>query len=179
MAILDIIEVPHPVLSAKARPVREDEFGPELQQKLADMAETMYAAPGVGLAAPQVADGRRMVVVDPGNEKEEHGGLPQRELIAMVNPEIVERGDDMISWEESCLSVPELYVQVRRHRRVRVRWRDGAGERHERVFEGFPAVVVQHELDHLDGRTIFDRASRIKRSRYLARKKKRDAARRP
>lgn len=177
MAILDIIEAPHPILSATARPVREDEFGPELERRLADMAETMYAAPGVGLAAPQVSDGRRLIVVDPGNEKEEHGGLPERELIAMVNPELVEHGDQTIVWEESCLSVPDMYVDVKRHKSIRVRWRDGAGQTHERDFQEFPAVVVQHEIDHLQGTTLFDRASALKRRRYLSRKKKRDRAR--
>lgn len=172
MAILDILEAPHPILAQKARPVGAGEFGDALRARLDDMAETMYAAPGVGLAAPQVGDGRRMVVIDPGYEDEEGNTHKGRDLLALVNPEIVERGADTIVWEESCLSVPEMYIDVTRARRVRVRFQDATGAFQERWFEEFPAVVVQHELDHLYGRTLYDRASRLKRARYLARRKK-------
>lgn len=167
MAVLDIVTVPHPVLAERARDVREDEFGPALEQLLSDMAETMYAAPGVGLAAPQVADGRRMVVIDAG-DKEERG----KHLYKMVNPRIVEWSDDTILWDETCLSVPELEVTVERHRRVKVQWREFDGQRCERWFEDYEAVVVQHELDHLIGTVLLDRVSRFKRSRYLKRVKR-------
>lgn len=172
MAVLEILTAPHPILSARARPVRPDELGPALKTFLSDMAETMFAAPGVGLAAPQVGDGRRIVVADLTDDGKADNPGRGKNVYHMVNPEIVERSRDKITFEESCLSVPEYYVDVDRARRVRVRWLDGDGGQHEAWFEDFPAVVLQHELDHLDGVTLLDRSSRLKRSRYLARKKK-------
>ncbi|MEL6343856.1 MAG: peptide deformylase [Myxococcota bacterium] len=171
MAILPILEAPHPVLAKKARPVQASEFTDALRQLLADMAETMYAAPGVGLAAPQVGDGRRILVADPGNQEDEHGEK-HPDLLLMVNPEIIERSADKMTYEESCLSVPEYYLNVKRALRIKVRWHDGHGNVLERWFEGFPSVVLQHEMDHLEGVTLLDRSSRFKRSRYLSRKKK-------
>ena len=109
MAILDILTTPHPVLAAKARDVRDDEFGPALTKLTSDMAETMYAAPGVGLAAPQVGDGRRIVVID-STSGENRG----QTLYRMVNATIVERSRKTIFWEETCLSVPELEVRMER-----------------------------------------------------------------
>ncbi|RME23527.1 MAG: peptide deformylase [Deltaproteobacteria bacterium] len=170
MAILEIIEAPHPVLAAKARPVRDDEFGDALAAHMQDMAETMYAAPGVGLAAPQVGDSRRVIVADPGNDPDEADD--ERQLYLMVNPVIIERSREMIEGEEQCLSVPEMTVRVRRHRRIVVRWRDPYGAPREEAFEDWAATVLQHELDHLDGTTLYDRASRLKRSRYVKRRKK-------
>lgn len=172
MAILPILEAPHPLLSAKARPVAEDEFGDGLAHLLDDMAETMYAAPGVGLAAPQVGDGRRILVIDPGFEGEEGEAQKGIFLMKMVNPVLLERSDDRIVWEESCLSVPEYAVDVKRSRRIRVAWRDAAGVPTEQEFFGFPAVVVQHEMDHLEGKTLLDHSSRLKRGRYLKRVRK-------
>ena len=167
MALLDIIEAPHPLLKQNARRVRDDEFGPELDRLLNDMAETMYAAPGVGLAAPQVADSRRILVADPGFEGEDGELKKGIELVHMVNPEITDRSSDLIKWEESCLSVPEFFVDVKRPMRVSVKWQDAQGAPHERAFEGFAAVVIQHEIDHLNGVIILDKSSRLKRSRYL------------
>jgi len=167
MALLDILEAPHPLLSQKARAVRDDEFGPDLARLLDDMAETMYAAPGVGLAAPQVADSRRILVADPGFEGEDGETRKGIELVHMVNPVITERSKDLIKWEESCLSVPEYFVDVKRSERITVTWRDAQGAAHERAYEGFPAVVLQHEMDHLDGVTLLEHSSRLKRSRYI------------
>jgi peptide deformylase len=172
MAVLEILTAPHPVLSAKARPVRADEFGPAIKTFLSDMAETMYAAPGVGLAAPQVGDGRRMIVADLTDDGKADNPGRGKNVYHMVNPEIVEKSREIITYEESCLSVPEYYVDVQRARRIRVRWQDAEGRTSEQWFEEFPAVVLQHELDHLEGVTLLDRSSRLKRSRYLARKKK-------
>jgi peptide deformylase len=172
MALLEIIEVPHPLLAQRAREVRQDEFGDGLAEHLSNMAETMYAAPGVGLAAPQVSDVRRVVVVDPGFEGEDGDSQEGRQLHKMVNPLIVEKSKETIIWEESCLSVPEMTIEVRRHRRIKVAWKNAYGEDQEKVFEDFSAVVVQHELDHLEGVTLLDRSSRLKRSRYLKRQKK-------
>ena len=117
MAILPILTVPHPLLLQEARPVREDEFGEALARRLSDMAETMYAAPGVGLAAPQVGDLRRMLVMDATEEKEDDGRREQaKHLQLVVNPEIVERSRDKIRWEEGCLSVPEFWEFFERPR---------------------------------------------------------------
>ena len=168
MAILDILEVPHPVLSAKARDVREDEFGQDLATCLENMAITMYAAPGVGLAAPQVGDSRRILVADPGNNDDGH----PRILYSMVNPIIMEKSTDYIPYEESCLSIPEFYLTVKRHRQIVVQWNDAFGNVRRETFEEFPAIVVQHEIDHLNGITLLDRASRFRRSRYLSKRKK-------
>lgn len=163
MALLDIITAPHPVLEQPARAVRDDEFGPDLEQLVSDMAETMYAAPGVGLAAPQVSDPRRIIVLDPG-ERHERG----QRFFALVNPRITDRSDDTIPWIETCLSVPEFEIEVERNRVIEVQWQDAAtGEPRSGRFEDFEAVIVQHEIDHLMGTILLDRASRFKRSRYL------------
>ena len=168
MAVLHIITAPHPILEDKAREVRPDEFGETLAKHLSDMAETMYAAPGVGLAAPQVSDSRRLVVID--SEAGEGGGTRLRKF---ANPTIVERSKESIFWRETCLSVPELEVEVERARRIMVRWSDPLnGETKEETFEGYEAVIVQHELDHLDGTILLARTSRFKRSRYIKRVKK-------
>jgi len=168
MAVLPIITAPHPVLEDKAREVRPDEFGEGLAKHLSDMAETMYAAPGVGLAAPQVSDSRRLVVID--SEAGEGSGERLRKF---ANPTIVERSKESIFWRETCLSVPELEVEVQRAQRILVRWSDPLnGETKEERFEGYEAVIVQHELDHLDGTILLSRTSRFKRSRYIKRVKK-------
>lgn len=175
MAILPILEAPHPILSKKARPVRDDEFTPALEKLLADMAETMYAAPGVGLAAPQIGDSRRILVADPGNQ-EDDDGEKHLDLLLMVNPVIAERSREKITYEESCLSVPEYYLDVKRAKRIRVTWQDAKGAPQERWFEDFPAIVLQHEMDHLEGVTLLEHSSRLKRSRYLIRRRKRGRA---
>ena len=164
MAILEIITAPHPILEKKARDVREDEFGAALGIHVSDMAETMYAAPGVGLAAPQVCDSRRIVVLDPGEGKERG-----RRYFGFVNPVITWRSEKMISWTETCLSVPTLEVEVIRNFQVKVEWTHFDGTPREGMFEEYEAVIVQHELDHLLGTIILDHASRFKRSRYLRR----------
>jgi peptide deformylase len=165
VAVLDIITAPHPVLELRAREVQDDEFGRALKQLTSDMAETMYAAPGVGLAAPQVSDPRRVVVLDPGE-----GDERARRFFAMVNPKIVERSRDKIPWVETCLSVPEFEVEIQRNRRVKVVWRAPEdGSEVSGWFEEYEAVIVQHELDHLEGTILLDRASRFKRSRYMKR----------
>ena len=120
---LPILEAPHPILSQKARVVTDDEFGPELVQYLENMAETMYDAPGVGLAAPQVGDSRRILVADPSNNDDQD--LPT--LYKMVNPTVLSHSEELISYEESCLSVPEFYLNVRRFKSITLEWRDGMG----------------------------------------------------
>jgi peptide deformylase len=170
MAILDIIHVPDPRLSEACRPVQPQEIDAELRAFISDMAETMYVAPGVGLAAPQVGDTRRFLVADPGGQ--DGDGKRGVDLLAMINPEIVDKADQEVQAEEGCLSVPELWEDFTRPAWVEVRWLDEHGEPRKRRFDGFAAVVIQHEMDHLDGITILDRVSRFKRSRYLRARKK-------
>ena len=168
MAILPILEAPHPILEKKTREVRPDEFNEELVTLLENMAITMYDAPGVGLAAPQIGDSRRILVADPGNDDDD---VP-RMLYSMVNPKIISHSEELISYEESCLSVPEFYLNVKRFKQIAMEWKDGKGIVHRHIFEGFPSIVLQHELDHLDGKTLLARSSRLKRSRYVSRQKK-------
>jgi len=163
MAVLEIITAPHPILEMRAREVETDEFGPELDRHTKNMAETMYAAPGVGLASPQVSDPRRILVIDSG-EKEERGAR----FFALVNPKIIEASAEMIPWFETCLSVPDFEVEIQRHRKVTVEYQhplDGSVQ--QDTFEDYEAVIVQHELDHLAGTLLLDRASRFKKVRYL------------
>lgn len=165
MALLDIITAPHPLLEGRAREVEPGEFGPDLAQRVSDMAETMYAAPGVGLAAPQVSDPRRIIVIDSG-EKESRGVR----FFGMVNPRIVERSRETIPWNETCLSVPEFEIEIQRAKQIRVEWQDPSdGSPRSAWFEDYESVIVQHELDHLEGTVLLDRASRFKRSWYLKR----------
>jgi len=166
MAVLPIITAPHPVLATKARTIRDDEFGDALVVLAESMAETMYDAPGVGLAAPQVGDSRRLIVVDSGED-------PGTGLVKMANPVITERSKETIIWNETCLSVPDMEVKVSRHKRITVTWRDPDGTPKTGKFENFEAVIVQHELDHLLGTVLLDRVSRFKRSRYVQRMKQR------
>ncbi len=168
MAQLLILTAPHPVLAKRARPVEVSELGPALDAHLADMAETMYAAPGVGLAAPQVGDGRRIVVIDSAVPTDEGGSG----LLRMINPEIVARSAETIPWRETCLSVPDLEVEVQRNRFITVRWLDPDGTAREKPFADFESVIVQHELDHLLGTVLLDRVSAFRRSRYLRKTKK-------
>jgi len=171
LALLEIIRVPDPRLYEKSRPVRDDEFGDTLVERLDDMAETMYAAPGIGLAAVQVADLRRILVADVGLEKDADGERIH-ELVQLVNPEIVDAATKLITWEEGCLSVPGFWEDVKRPEWVQVRYQDAQGASHSRRFEGYPSVIVQHEMDHLDGVVLLDKVSRLKRGRYLARVRK-------
>jgi peptide deformylase len=169
MALLPILEAPHPILSAKAREVGVDEFDAALATFVSDMAETMYAAPGVGLAAPQVGNSRRILVANLKGDVDEDS---RDEFIVVINPVVIDRSERMIQWDESCLSVPEFDLDVERYFRIHLKWKDVAGDDQEGVFEEFASVVLQHEMDHLDGVTLLDRSSRLKRSRYVSRRKK-------
>ncbi len=176
MAVRPIVEVPHPVLARRADEVPE--FNDEIRTLIDDMADTMYAAPGVGLAAPQVGVPLRVVVADLDPESYD---IPQsdedaeaRALYAFVNPEIVEK-EGGCSMEEGCLSVPDFTVEVPRFERIVVRCLDGDGQSVEMELRGFPAVVLQHEMDHLDGVTLLDKVSGLKRRLYLKKQKKKQA----
>src|SRR5207249_731895 len=152
MALRQILEYPNPLLKKRAAPVAT--IGGEVATLIEDLAETMYAAPGVGLAATQVGVGQRVIVLDLHGEDE----APGKRLLKLINPEIVEREGEVV-WEEGCLSVPGLSAPVKRARRVLVRaWTPE--EREIQVeAEELLAVALQHEIDHLDGRLFLDRLS--------------------
>ena len=159
MALLPILTAPDPRLKQKARPVGAVDA--DLVRLMDDMLETMYAAPGIGLAAPQVGVERRIIVVDIGKTEED------RAPICMANPEIVWVSDDDNTHEEGCLSVPDHYGQVVRPRVVRVRYLDRENEIREIEADGLLATVVQHEMDHLDGILFIDHLSALKRNMIL------------
>ena len=167
MALLPILEAPHPILSQKGSSCQRFRVWSSLVQLLSDMAETMYDAPGVGLAAPQIGDSRRILVADPSNNDDADAPT----LFKMVNPKIINKSASLISYEESCLSVPEFYLNVKRFEELTVEWQDGMGIHTEKFLSGFPAIVLQHEMDHLDGVTLLDKSSKFKRSRYISKVK--------
>jgi peptide deformylase len=161
MAILNILEYPDPRLRKVAAPVGA--VTPEVQRLVRDMADTMYAAPGIGLAATQVDVHKRIIVMDLSEARDE--------LRVFVDPEIVAAEGDAEN-EEGCLSVPGYYDRVRRAARIRVRALDERGRRFELAAEGTLAVCIQHEIDHLQGRVFVDHLSPLKQSRLAARIRK-------
>jgi peptide deformylase len=154
--IRKIITCPHPTLKLIAKPI--EKVDPEIKRLLDDMAETMYAGDGVGLAAPQVDVSLRAIVIDVGE------GGPG--LLKMVNPNIVEKEGEF-EWEEGCLSVPEFRIKVKRSEKVKVEYLNESGEKKLRSCEKLLSVAVQHEIDHLDGKLIIDCASRLKQDLYF------------
>ena len=154
MAIRDILHYPDPRLRNRAAPV--DCVDDAVRQLLDDMLETMYAAPGIGLAAIQVNVPKRVVTID----LSEHGDQP----LCLVNPEILERAGS-VETEEGCLSVPGIYESVERAQWIRARALDRDGKAFEFEAEGMLAVCVQHEIDHLDGKLFVDHLSQLKRQR--------------
>lgn len=133
------------------------EFTPELKTLGEDMLETMYDAPGVGLAGPQIGVMKRILVMDCVKE----GGEPRP--MVMINPEILWASEDLSVYEEGCLSIPEQYAEVRRPAEVKVRWQDVTGDWQEEQFSGLWATCVQHEIDHLDGKLFIDYLGPLKR----------------
>ncbi|WP_448384218.1 peptide deformylase [Desulfosoma sp.] len=164
MAVLDICVYPDPVLREKARPI--DTVDGAVRKLMDDMAETMYNAPGIGLAANQVGRPVRLIVVDLQREGDPHG------LIRLVNPEIIEARGELV-WEEGCLSVPEFFAEVHRHEKVVVRGLNADGKPVEIRADGLFAVVLQHEIDHLNGRLFIDHLNPIKRDIFKRKWKKR------
>jgi peptide deformylase len=166
MALLEIIETPDPRLRQKSLPV--DGVDDALRAFMDDMLETMYAAPGIGLAAIQVARPIRVLVIDlqPNDLRNPH---------FFVNPEIVWESDELSTYNEGCLSVPEQYAEVERPARIRVRYLNRAGEQREDELDGLMATCLQHEMDHLEGVLFVDHLSRLKRDMLL---RKLDKARR-
>lgn len=160
MSVLKVYEYPHPVLKKKAEKVSG--VDDEMRKFLDDMLETMYAAEGVGLAAPQVGVSKRIVVIDISHDDEDR--MPP---LYMVNPEIVWKSDERVCGEEGCLSVPEQRAEVERYAAVKVEYIDYHGKNQILEADGFLAIAVQHELDHLDGILYIDRISRLKRQMLL------------
>jgi len=164
MAIRRIYETPDAVLRQISKPV--ETFDRELKTLVADMFETMYAAPGIGLAAVQVGVPIRLLVIDLQEPKEE-GGEPVRDPKVFINPEILWHSDSEVPYTEGCLSVPEQYAEVMRPDRIRARWQDESGKTYEEEIEGLLAVCLQHEMDHLNGVLFIDHLSRLKRDMVL------------
>src|SRR5690349_2023390 len=158
MALLNILEYPDPRLRKVAAPVAA--VTPEIQKLVRDMAETMYAAPGIGLAATQVDVHQRVIVIDISSDRS--GAL------ALVNPEILTREGEA-STEEGCLSVPGIFDEVKRAAKVRVRAQDRSGTPFERDYDDILAVCIQHEMDHLEGKLFVDYLSDLKRERIRKR----------
>jgi len=164
MALLHIIETPDPLLREISIPV--ETVDDDVRALIADMFETMYAAPGIGLAAIQVGVRKRVLVMDL-QEPAEEDGPPVREPRVFINPEIVTHSDDEVPYTEGCLSVPDQYAEVIRPDRIRARWLDEQGAAHEEDLEGLLAVCLQHEMDHLEGILFIDHLSRLKREMVL------------
>ena len=159
MALLPIIIAPDPRLKVTAKPVKNvDE---SVRRLMDDMLETMHAANGIGLAAPQVGDKRRVIVIDIA------GGDEDPDPVQMANQELVWVSGEMQNQEEGCLSLPEHYAEVERHDAIRVRYLDYGGEISEREVGGWLATCIQHEMDHLDGILFVDRISFLKRKMIL------------
>ena len=164
MAILPIFVAPAPVLKTKCAPV--EAVTPELAKLMDDMLETMYDAPGIGLAAPQVGVSKRILVVDVARNDEE----PQPLKIA--NPEIIWASDKMATYEEGCLSFPEQFADVDRPAEVKIRYLDEHNQTQEMHADGLLATCIQHEMDHLEGIVFVDHLSTLKRGMIMRKLKK-------
>lgn len=167
MTVLKIEKYPSKVLKAAAKPV--DKVTPDITKLLEDMTETMYAAPGVGLAAPQVGESVRCIVVDVGEEQPD--GLVKSNLVQLINPEIT-KAEGEIEWEEGCLSVPDFTIIMKRAQKIHIKALDKFGKPVELDAENLFAVAIQHEIDHLDGVLLIDNVSRLKRDMYVKEQKK-------
>jgi len=159
MAVREIITLPDPKLRLISKPI--ERVDDELRRLIGDMQETMYEAPGIGLAAIQIAEPIRLLVVDVSPKE------GPRDPIALVNPEILWSSDERSVYEEGCLSIPEYYEEVERPASVRVAYVDRDGKQHEVQAEGLLATVLQHEIDHLNGVLFIDYLSKLKRDRVV------------
>ena len=165
MAVLEVLQFPDPRLKQASTPVTQvDE---RLRDLAREMLQVMYSEPGIGLAAPQIGESLRLVVMDTDWTSEGN----ERNPTVLVNPEILSREGE-ITWEEGCLSVPDFTAEVERAERVVVKYQDLDGEEITEDVSGLRAVCFQHEIDHLDGILFIDRISRLKRSFYVKRRKK-------
>lgn len=161
MSLLPIITVPHPVLKQVAQPIGK--ITADIKQQAHDMIETMYEAPGIGLAANQVGQLNRMFVMDVNYRKDKKSRQP----VVMINPEIVWKSEEISIMEEGCLSIPQQYAEVERPRSVRVSYINLEGDRVEMVGEDLASHCIQHELDHLNGVLFIDYLSRLRRNMIL------------
>ncbi len=164
MAILTIIEAPDPRLKVKAKPVKAVDA--RIRQLLDDMVETMHAAPGIGLAGPQVGEALRLLVIEVPRE-----GQPPNPM-KIVNPEIFWASEELQPWEEGCLSLPDQFAEVMRPAEVKVRYLDENGAKKELHAKGVLAVCLQHEMDHLEGVLFVDHISALRRNMILRRLQK-------
>ena len=165
MTMLPIITLPDPLLRLRSEPVERVD---DAMRQLADnMLETMYEAPGIGLAAIQVAVPRRLLVLDIADKETE-----QPSPIVMINPEIVKLGETLAPYEEGCLSIPDIRVEIERPASLTVRFVDRDGKQQQLDAQGLLATAIQHEMDHLDGRLIIDFMSRLKRDMVIRKFKK-------
>jgi len=164
MTVRNIITLPDPLLRKKSAPV--ERIDGELKALADDMLETMYAAPGVGLAAVQVGVPRRLIVLDTSKDEE------PRPPLVLINPEILALGSELRLHEEGCLSIPEVRLEIERPASVKVRYLDREGRTQELAAEGLLATAIQHEIDHLNGRLIIDFLSRLKRDIIVRRFRK-------
>ncbi len=164
MSVLPIITIPDPVLRKISDPV--ERIDSAVVKLMDDMLETMYDAPGIGLAAIQVGVAQRIVVIDTADEGE------ARQPLCLVNPEIVKLGSTTRLYEEGCLSIPDVTVEIERPETVTVRYIDRTGKQQEIEADGLLATALQHELDHLDGHLIIDFLSRLKRDMIIKKFKK-------
>ena len=155
MAILKIIKAPDPILKKQCLPI--DEVDDTIRRLMDDMLETMYDAPGIGLAAPQVAIHKRIIVVD-GSEKD-----AEREPLFLANPELIQTSNELTTFNEGCLSFPDQYAEVERSKTVKVRYLDYNNEIKEIDADGLLSTCIQHEIDHLNGKLFVDRISLLKR----------------
>jgi peptide deformylase len=163
MALRTIITYPHPILRQKAEPITV--FDQELKDLVSDMTETMYHAPGIGLAANQIGVALQVVVVDCSSAENKHA------CIALVNP-VISSGEDRVDGDEGCLSVLECYTKIERFRKIHVAYQDVDGNHLEFDAEDRFARIIQHEVDHLRGILLLDRLSVLKRALYKKRLKK-------
>ncbi|MGE0765909.1 MAG: peptide deformylase [Hyphomicrobiaceae bacterium] len=164
MSKLEIITLPDPILRKVALPV--ERVDDDLRRLADDMLDAMYDAPGIGLAAPQVGVSRRLIVVDV-SEKE-----GEKKPLVLINPRIIGRADETSVYEEGCLSIPDVKVDIERPAMVDVSYLDRSGVEQTMKAEGLLATAIQHEIDHLDGRLIIDFLSRLKRDIIIRRFKK-------
>jgi len=164
MAIREILVVPDPLLKQKSLPVAA--VDDDLRALMDDMLETMYAAPGIGLAAVQIGVAKRVIVMDLASSDEEPA--PQY----FINPQIVWASDETEPYEEGCLSVPDIYDEIERPSKVKLRYLNYQGEQVEEEAEGLYAVCIQHEMDHLAGKLFVDYLSPLKRARLTAKQRK-------
>lgn len=163
--ILDIVTYPDPRLRKICEPV--EKITPELLTLANNMLDTMYSAKGVGLAAPQVGENIRLLVMDPAM------GQAEPAPRVLINPVIELLGEEIFSEQEGCLSVPLGYrADVPRHSHIRLQGLDGAGQPVDEILEGWPAIIVQHEVDHLEGKLFIDKLGRLKRALYENKVKK-------